>query len=101
VIEQLPKVPTCLIVCGGGARNPVMLNELEKRTRIRVTTAQARGWSVDAMEAQAFAYLAVRCMNDLPITFPTTTGVKAPLTGGVIVKPNLYAPVNEEPDEVS
>jgi anhydro-N-acetylmuramic acid kinase len=95
VLAQLPKVPSCLIVCGGGARNPVMLNELEKRCRIRVTTAQARGWSVDAMEAQAFAYLAVRCLQDLPITFPTTTGVTKPTAGGVIVRPGLLRSVAE------
>ena len=44
----------------------------------------AAGWSADALEAQAFAYLAVRCLRGLPITFPTTTGVPRPLTGGVL-----------------
>ena len=86
-LELMPKVPKYLIVCGGGARNPVMLMELESRTRLRVTTAEARGWSVDAMEAQAFAYLAARCLKGLPITFPTTTGVKQALCGGVLVQP--------------
>jgi anhydro-N-acetylmuramic acid kinase len=64
-----------------------MLMELESRTRLRVTTAEARAWSVDAMEAQAFAYLAARCLKGLPITFPTTTGVKQALCGGVLVQP--------------
>jgi anhydro-N-acetylmuramic acid kinase len=44
------------------------------------------GWSADALEAQAFAYLAVRSLKGLPITFPTTTGVPYPLTGGVLAK---------------
>jgi len=45
------------------------------------------GWSADALEAQAFAFLAVRALNKLPYTFPTTTGVKQPMTGGVIADP--------------
>jgi anhydro-N-acetylmuramic acid kinase len=52
-----------------------------------VETADAVGWSADALEAQAFAYLAVRTLQALPITFPTTTGVAQPLTGGVLVPP--------------
>ena len=52
-----------------------------------VETADEAGWSADALEAQAFAYLAVRTLNDLPITFPRTTGVKQPMAGGVIARP--------------
>jgi anhydro-N-acetylmuramic acid kinase len=51
-----------------------------------VTTAGAVGWSADALEAQAFAFLAVRTLKGLPLTFPTTTGVSRPLPGGVLVK---------------
>jgi anhydro-N-acetylmuramic acid kinase len=50
----------------------------------RLETADAVGWSSDALEAQAFAYLAVRTLRGLPITFPTTTGVRQPLMGGVV-----------------
>ena len=52
-----------------------------------VLTADAVGWSADALEAQAFAYLAVRTLRGLPITFPTTTGVPEPMAGGVLVRP--------------
>jgi anhydro-N-acetylmuramic acid kinase len=52
----------------------------------RVTTADAIGWSADALEAQAFAYLAVRSLNGLPLTFPTTTGVPHPMPGGVLAR---------------
>ena len=45
------------------------------------------GWDGDAMEAQAFAYLAVRAMRGLPLTFPGTTGVARPLAGGRLVQP--------------
>ena len=52
-----------------------------------VETANAAGWNSDAVEAQAFAYMAVRHLRGLPITFPTTTGVPKPMQGGVLAKP--------------
>ena len=87
LLAMLPMAPARIIVCGGGARNPVILRELAARCTAEVTTADQQGWSADAMEAQAFAYLAVRTLRDLPITFPTTTGAGAPLIGGVIRQP--------------
>jgi hypothetical protein len=51
--------------------------------------AETFGWSSDAMEAQAFAYLAARREKNLPITFPMTTGVEKPLEGGVIAEPGV------------
>lgn len=71
-----------IVVCGGGARNPVLMAALAARTGVPVDSADALGWSADAIEAQAFAYLAVRSLRGLPITFPGTTGVVRPLTGG-------------------
>jgi anhydro-N-acetylmuramic acid kinase len=52
-----------------------------------VETADTVGWSSQSIEAQAFAYLAVRTLNNLPITFLTTTGVPQPLAGGVVAQP--------------
>ena len=75
--------PTAAIVCGGGARNPVLMAELRRSLPCTVRDAAALGWTGDAIEAQAFAYLAVRSRRGLPLTFPTTTGVPAALTGGV------------------
>ncbi|WOJ88855.1 anhydro-N-acetylmuramic acid kinase [Methylocapsa polymorpha] len=85
---HLPSQPTLAIICGGGARNPTLMRELSLRLSCRVASADSFGWSADAMEAQAFAYLAVRCVKGLPITFPTTTGAPAPLSGGVLGEPN-------------
>ncbi len=87
LLAHLPGTPGELVVCGGGARNPTLMRELGQRLGCKVSTAEQHGWSVDAMEAQAFAYLAVRSMEGLPITFPTTTGVSAPHGGGVLVTP--------------
>jgi anhydro-N-acetylmuramic acid kinase len=86
LLPHLPSKPRQLIVCGGGARNPALMRELGRLMSCAVTTAMACGWSADAMEAQAFAYLAVRAAAGLPLTFPTTTGVTRALTGGVIVR---------------
>jgi anhydro-N-acetylmuramic acid kinase len=85
-IKALPRVPASWIVAGGGTRNPTLMKMLADRlSPALVDTAAAVGWSADALEAQAFAYLAVRTIKGLPITFPSTTGVVRPLTGGVLV----------------
>jgi anhydro-N-acetylmuramic acid kinase len=53
-----------------------------------VRAIEAIGWNGDAIEAQAFAYMAVRSRNGLPISFPETSGVPEPMTGGRLHKPN-------------
>jgi anhydro-N-acetylmuramic acid kinase len=92
IVPQLPQPPRAWIVAGGGAHNPTLIRMLTERLApASVETAQAVGWSIDALEAQAFAYLAVRTLRDLPITFPTTTGVAKAMSGGVVVKPSPLA----------
>jgi anhydro-N-acetylmuramic acid kinase len=81
-IRQLPARPKRLIAAGGGTKNPVLMADISRRTGIAAEPAEQFGWSADAMEAQAFAYLAVRSRAGLPLTFPTTTGVPHPMTGG-------------------
>ncbi len=83
----LPGRPLRWIVCGGGRRNPVLLAALAARLDAPVEPAEAAGFDGDAMEAEAWAYLAVRSLKGLPITFPTTTGCPAPMTGGVLHRP--------------
>jgi anhydro-N-acetylmuramic acid kinase len=81
-------MPEKWIVAGGGARNPIMLEMLRERVApATVEPADAFGWSIDAMEAQAFGYLAARGLKGLPLSYPATTGVPVPMTGGVIVRP--------------
>jgi anhydro-N-acetylmuramic acid kinase len=88
VVKRLPIPPRSWIVAGGGARNPTLMRMLSERlTPATVETADAVGWLSQSIEAQAFAYLAVRTLNGMPITFPLTTGVDAPMCGGVVVKP--------------
>ena len=79
-VKVLPRLPASWIVAGGGTRNPTLMRMLAERLApATVETAGAVGWSADALEAQAFAYLAVRTLKSMPITFPTTTGVPRPL----------------------
>lgn len=88
IVPLLPKTPTIWVVLGGGANNPTLMRMLAGRLGpVRVETAAARGWQGDAIEAQAFAFLAIRSLRGLPLTFPQTTGAPAPLTGGVLAKP--------------
>jgi anhydro-N-acetylmuramic acid kinase len=85
--KLLQHPPASFIAAGGGTRNPTLMRMLAERLApAGVETAGAVGWSADALEAQAFAYLAVRALKGLPLTFPTTTGVPRPLPGGVIVR---------------
>jgi anhydro-N-acetylmuramic acid kinase len=87
-VAILPRPPASWIVAGGGARNLTLVQMLRERLApASVETANAVGWSADALEAQAFAYLAVRSLRGLPLSFPTTTGVPRPMTGGVSVRP--------------
>jgi anhydro-N-acetylmuramic acid kinase len=88
VVPLLPRPPRAWIVAGGGAHNPTLMRMLAERLApAMVETAQTVGWASDAIEAQAFAFLAVRALNGLPITFPGTTGAPRPMTGGVLVRP--------------
>ena len=88
IVPLLPRAPKAWIVAGGGARNPTLMRMLAERLApAHIEPAHAAGWSVDSLEAQAFAYLAVRSLRGLPITFPSTTGAPRPLTGGVLAKP--------------
>jgi anhydro-N-acetylmuramic acid kinase len=88
IVPLLPKEPRSWIVAGGGARNLTMLRMLRERlTPATVEAADALGWSADAIEAQAFGFLAARGLKGLPLSYPATTGVPMPMTGGVIARP--------------
>lgn len=86
-IDRLPARPRRLIVAGGGRHNPTLLRMIGERTGLTPEPSDALGWNGDAMEAEGFAYMAVRTLRGLPISFPGTTGVAAPLTGGVVSRP--------------
>ena len=81
-LDLLPQRPKKLVVCGGGRHNPTIMAMLASRAGVEVVPAEAVGWRGDAIEAECFAFLAVRVLRGLPISFPTTTGVPHPMHGG-------------------
>jgi anhydro-N-acetylmuramic acid kinase len=86
--DLMGEAPGEVIVAGGGRRNPEIMRALQARLPSRVSDADAHGWRGDAIEAEAFAYLAARTARGLPISFPKTTGVAQPLAGGRIARPD-------------
>jgi anhydro-N-acetylmuramic acid kinase len=88
-VDHLPRSPKLWIVCGGGRKNPNIINDmrmLAEHAGSQVVLAEDAGFDGDAMEAEAWAYLAVRAQQQLPLTFPTTTGSRIPVTGGIFAE---------------
>jgi anhydro-N-acetylmuramic acid kinase len=82
-LAHFPAPPREWLVCGGGRRNPAIMAALARRLGgVPVRPVEAVGWDGDALEAQAFAYLAVRSVRGLPLSLPTTTGAPQPMRGG-------------------
>jgi anhydro-N-acetylmuramic acid kinase len=86
-LDLLPREPRLAILCGGGAHNLTLRWRLMDLLPCGLVIADTLGWSGDSIEAQAFGYLAVRSLRNMPITFPTTTGIAQPLQGGRIALP--------------
>jgi len=87
VLPHLPEAPERWLLTGGGRLNPVLSSMIARAVNAPVVPVEVEGWNGDALEAQAFAHLAVRSIRGLPIGFPGTTGVPEPLSGG-----RLHAP---------
>lgn len=85
-LEWLPEKPRQWLVTGGGRHNDHMMEHLRLALSAPVNPVENVGWDGDALEAEGFAYLAVRSVLRLPLSLPTTTGVPEPLTGGVLYK---------------
>lgn len=86
-LEHLPTPPHRWLVAGGGRHNATLMQGLTTTLRSQVDPVEALGWNGDALEAQAFAFLAVRALRGLPLSLPTTTGVPYPMPGGRIHVP--------------
>ncbi len=87
-MEHCPKPPERVLVTGGGRRNPVLMKMLSVSLDCPVEPVEAVGLDGDMLEAQAFAYLAVRVARGLPTSCPGTTGVKALVGGGIVSSPS-------------
>ncbi|MSO73255.1 MAG: anhydro-N-acetylmuramic acid kinase [Rhodospirillaceae bacterium] len=86
-LKHCPERPKKIFVTGGGRHNPTLMAELARQSGILAAPVDELGWDGDALEAEAFAYLAVRCLRRMPLTYPGTTGVTTPVTGGRIAAP--------------
>jgi anhydro-N-acetylmuramic acid kinase len=93
--EHMPEEPRLWIIGGGGRRNRTLMSMIAERVEGAVVPAEAAGLDGDAIEAEAWAYLAVRSLLGLPITFPGTTGVPRAMTGGrlagTVHEPRTYS----------
>jgi anhydro-N-acetylmuramic acid kinase len=81
----MPSPAQEIILTGGGRKNIFLREFLEQTMNKTVISCDNYGWDGDLLEAQAFAFLAVRVKNQLPISFPLTTGVQEPTCGGTLV----------------
>ncbi len=85
-MTHLPSVPLSWIASGGGVHNQSIMEGLRRRLEAEVFAAHDLGFEADFIEAQAFGFMAVRSLRGLPITYPGTTGVAEPLTGGMLAR---------------
>lgn len=86
-MKFMPQRPDKLYVTGGGRLNSTLMRWIAELAEISVSPVDELGWSGDGLEAEAFAYLAVRSHLGLPLSVPGTTGVQSPMTGGKFHKP--------------
>ncbi|VAV93526.1 Anhydro-N-acetylmuramic acid kinase [hydrothermal vent metagenome] len=88
-MAHCPEPPERVLVTGGGRKNPVMMAMLQEALHCPVIPVEEVGLDGDMLEAQAFAYLAVRVKRGLPLSAPGTTGVVAPVCGGILSLPRV------------
>ena len=81
-LQLLQNKPSKILTSGGGRKNQKLINEIALDTKIQCKNIDDYNLRGDAIEAEAFAFLAFRSINKLPLSFPSTTGVKYPVTGG-------------------
>jgi len=88
--DLLPAKPKLWVLCGGGRKNPHIVGDMKTAAAMsgaKVIAAEEAGLDGDATEAEAWAFLAVRSLKGLPLTFPTTTGCDHAVSGGVLNDP--------------
>ncbi len=93
-IESFEARPHKIVLTGGGSKNIYIIDKINEISGLGVSIMEDFGFSSQYVEAEAFAYLAIRCLRGLPITFPTTTGINMPMSGGKIYNPQSGALTN-------
>jgi anhydro-N-acetylmuramic acid kinase len=85
---SVPDLPKRLLIAGGGRHNAALMEIITHYSDLPAEPVESVGWDGDMLEAQAFAYLAARSVRRLPLSLPTTTGVREPISGGVLHEPS-------------
>lgn len=83
-LNSLPARPLGVYACGGGRQNQFLMERLARALNLPVLPIETLNRNGDAIEAEGFAFLAVRSALGLPLSLPSTTGVPRPITGGVL-----------------
>jgi anhydro-N-acetylmuramic acid kinase len=91
-VRHLPEPPRRWLVAGGGRRNATLMAALGRVLQAPVDPVESVGWDGDALEAQAFGFLAVRSLQGLPLTEPSTTGARRAVGGGALYRSSSSSP---------
>ena len=86
-MKHFPSDVNKIIICGGGSKNKYITQKISELSKKEVITSDSIGISSRYIESEAFAYLAVRCLLNLHISYPTTTGIQSAMSGGSIFRP--------------
>ena len=86
-LKYLPKNTSKIIICGGGSKNKYIIDKISELSKKDVIISDDIGMNSKYIESEAFAYLAVRCLLNYNISYPKTTGVQTPISGGSIFRP--------------
>ncbi|MFN9322742.1 MAG: anhydro-N-acetylmuramic acid kinase [Holosporales bacterium] len=86
-LKHVPRPPERLLITGGGVYNMTLRHMIYERSGLPIVSVAEVGWNPDSLEAEAFAFLAVRRLLNLPTSFPSTTGVSRPIVGGQLAQP--------------
>jgi anhydro-N-acetylmuramic acid kinase len=86
-LRHVTRPPVRWLITGGGRHNRHLMRRFATELAVPVEPVEAVGWDGDFLEAQCFGYLAVRTLEGLPLSLPTTTGVPQPMTGGEVAEP--------------
>jgi anhydro-N-acetylmuramic acid kinase len=84
--QFLPKKVESILITGGGYRNVHLMKRLKNQLKLRIYSEKQLGINFDYIEAELIAYLSARSIYKLPLTFPSTTGVLKPISGGKLFK---------------
>lgn len=88
-MQACPVPPSQILVTGGGRCNPTLMRMIAQACTVPVATIEDAGFDGDMLEAQAFAFLAVRVAKGLPTSASGTTGVGAAIGGGTVSRPSV------------